>query len=1005
MSAFGKEIRRSITHSLGRFIALFAITALGVGFYAGLRMTGPDMRSAADIFLDDARFMDVRVLSTMGVDAEDIAALAAVEGVEMVMPAYETDILGTLNDEQYVFRMHSLPTSRSASGLLGSGPRVATSAGDYLNNLMLIRGSWPTRPDECLISADRVMTTPPQIGDVIAVTGCSGDLDATLEVRYFTVCGFVKSADYVSGTSLGTSSLGSGTVQHFMYVPETAFAEDFPYTDIYIRVEGAAATVNGSEEYKALVDAVEARIRDMVPALALARTERVKAPYYAELDDAEAELQEGMATWEEGKAEYDANASSYEGQLAQWQAGMNQYRAGQRQYNDGLATYQRAYEAAQRLYEAAVANAGQEAADELFARAFEELAAQKAQLDAAKAQLDATWGQLAWAKAQLDAAAGILDDAKTELDDAKAELDSGASDIAAARQELDDMAPAEYYVLDRPKNYGLVSYDSDSYRIDSIARVFPFIFFLVAALVALTTMTRMVEEERSLIGTYKALGYGKWRITSKYLIYAASASILGSATGIVSLSQVLPKVICTAYNIVYFVPESTYPIDWPLAIMAAALGIGVVLVATYGAAAATLRERPSALLLPRAPKAGKRIMLEYFGPIWERMSFSWKVTCRNLFRYKKRLIMTVIGIAGCTMLLLTGWGLRDAINDIIDVQFGRIVRYNLTISTDDELTPEADAALAAIMADETYVTESTPARKLTLLAVPDNGTDLMVEVIIPKSRMAFADFLEIRERTTGRWLELEYSGVVVTEKLATLLHAEVGDRITLFDEDATGNRTSTSHTMRVAGIMENYVYNYVYMSADLYAEIFGEPPVFNMVMVQATEDPTLREELTGALREIEGVRTVSYNDEIIDTYRTMLKSVDMITWVLIVAAAALAFIVLYNLTNINITERQREIATLKVLGFTRHEVYAYIYREVALLTVLGALVGLALGVWLEGWVVVTAEVDQVMFGRSIHWASYVISLVLTGVFAALVMFIMRRKLDRVNMVESLKSVE
>ena len=535
--------------------------------------------------------------------------------------------------------------------------------------------------------------------------------------------------------------------------------------------------------------------------------------------------------------------------------------------------------------------------------------------------------------------------------------------------------------------------------------MFPFIFFLVAALVALTTMTRMVEEERSLIGTYKALGYGKRRIISQYLIYAATASVLGSATGIVSLSQVLPKVICTAYNIVYFVPESTYPIDWPLAIMAAALGIGVVLVATYGAAAATLRERPSALLLPRAPKAGKRIMLEYFGPIWERMSFSWKVTCRNLFRYKKRLIMTVIGIAGCTMLLLTGWGLRDAINDIIDVQFGRIVRYNLTISTDDELTPEADAALAAIMADETYVTESTPARKLTLLAVPDNGTDLMVEVIIPKSRMAFADFLEIRERTTGRWLELEYSGVVVTEKLATLLHAEVGDRITLFDEDATGNRTSTSHTMRVAGIMENYVYNYVYMSADLYAEIFGEPPVYNMVMVQAAEDPTLREELTGALREIEGVRTVSYNDEIIDTYRTMLKSVDMITWVLIVAAAALAFIVLYNLTNINITERQREIATLKVLGFTRHEVYAYIYREVALLTVLGALVGLALGVWLEGWVVVTAEVDQVMFGRSIHWASYVISLVLTGVFAAMVMFIMRRKLDRVNMVESLKSVE
>ncbi|MBR2789602.1 MAG: ABC transporter permease, partial [Eggerthellaceae bacterium] len=484
------------------------------------------------------------------------------------------------------------------------------------------------------------------------------------------------------------------------------------------------------------------------------------------------------------------------------------------------------------------------------------------------------------------------------------------------------------------------------------------------------------------------------------------ASVLGAVVGVAVLSQVLPRVIHNAYGIVYFVPEGGYPINWGVAAFATLLGVGIILLSTWWAAASTLRQRPGELLLPRAPKAGKRIFLEHVPIIWNNLSFSWKVTCRNLFRYKKRLIMTVIGIAGCTALLVTGWGLRDAINDIIDIQFGRIVSYNLTISTDEEMSEEAEAAMHEVLDDPTFVEESTPVRKVTVLGVPvDGGTDITVEVIVPKSRMAFADFVETRNRTTGEWLELGASGVVVTEKLAKLLGVGVGDRILLYDQDATGNRTDTAHSMRVAGIMENYIYDYVYVAPDLYEEIWGEAPAYNLILAKATDDAAAREELTERLRAVDGVRTVGFTDEIIDTFRTMLSVVDLITWVLIIAAAALAFIVLWNLTNINITEREREIATLKVLGFTRHDVYAYIYREVALLTILGAAVGILLGIWLEGWVVVTAEVDQVMFGRTIHTASYLISLGLTGIFAAFVMLIMRHKLDRVNMVESLKSVE
>ena len=1019
MSAFAKEIRRSITHSLGRFIALFAISALGVGFYAGLLMTGPDMRSSTDDYYDGTHFMDIRILSTLGVDDEDIAAIRAVEGVEEVMPAYETDILGTMNGEQYVFRVQSVPDSAASATRDGV---VVTCADDgYLNRLLLEEGTWPTRAGECVISGDRVMAVEPQVGDIITVTACSGDLEETLTVREFRVTGFVKSPEYISGTMLGSSSLGSGNVGQFLYTPESSFGEDYSYTDIFVRVEGAADLFAISDEYKDRVAEVEERISAMAPALAEARTARVKAPYEEELADAEAELAEGqaeyedgLAEYEDGQAEYEDGKAEYESKLAEWQRGMAAYRSGLAEYNENLSYYEQAID----LLEQARTRAIEEGIDEETANAAYELGVQalaelKTQLDEAKSQLDSSYGTLAWAKSQLDEAASELDgaaaelaDAAAELADALLELEDGQAEIDDARRELAEMEPAEYYVLDRTQNFGAVSHEQDSSRIDSIARVFPFIFFLVAALVALTTMTRMVEEERSLIGTYKALGYGKGRIIAKYLIYAFAASATGAIVGILALSQVLPRVIQNAYGIVYFVPEGAYPVDLGTAAFAGTLGVGVILAATYFAAASTLREKPSVLLMPRTPKAGKRIFLEHVTPIWNHLSFSWKVTFRNMFRYKKRLFMTVIGIAGCTMLLLTGWGLKDSINDIIDNQFGEIVHYNLGISTEDELTDEDHEAIWSVLENPEYVTESTQVQKLSVIAVQTAGTtDISVEILVPKSRMAFADFITMRNRQTGAWLDLTESGVIVTEKLAKLAGVEVGDRLMLWDQDATGNRTTTGHSVRVAGITENYLYDYVYMSPALYEEVWGEEPVYNMVLAKATDDEAGREELTAILRDVAGVKTVTFNDELIETYRTMLSVVTMITWVLIIAAAALAFIVLYNLTNINITERMREIATLKVLGFTRREVYAYIFREIALLTILGALVGLVLGVFMEGWVVVTAEVNQVMFGREIHLFSYLISLALTGVFSAFVMFVMRHKLNNVNMVESLKAVE
>ena len=538
--------------------------------------------------------------------------------------------------------------------------------------------------------------------------------------------------------------------------------------------------------------------------------------------------------------------------------------------------------------------------------------------------------------------------------------------------------------------------------------VFPFIFFLVAALVSLTTMTRMVEEERVLIGTYKALGYSKARITSKYLIYAVVASGVGAAVGIVALSLFLPYFIMNAYSIIYAVPVRPTPIDPGLALLSAGLGVGITVAATCFAAASTLRETPAALMLPRAPKAGKRILLERVKPLWSRMSFSWKVTARNIFRYKRRFFMAVIGIAGCTALLLTGLGLQNAINDIIDKQFGEIYHYNMVVREADDVSQEDASAVDGILADTGLESAHAAAHTENMLAarVDDpNGEQQRFELIVPEDPQQFSEYVTMRERVGHDPLSLDGEGVVISEKLANELGLSTGETMLLFDEDAVGNATGEGREVRVSGIMENYVSQYAFATPEAFGKISGEAPAFTTLFVKATEDETQRAALSDELLAIDGVKTVGFNDETIESYRTMLKSVDAVVVVLVVAAAALAFVVLYNLTNINITERQREIATLKVLGFNAHEVNAYIYRETLLLSAIGALVGCVLGIFMEGFVVVTAEVDQVMFGREIHALSFVIAFVLTMLFSVLVTLFMRKKLSDIDMVESLKSVE
>lgn len=1172
-SAFGKDLRRSITHSWGRFLAIAIIAALGAGFYAGLRMTGPDMRLAGDEYYDGTSLADVRVVSTIGFDEAQIDALRDVEGVSAVMPAREADAISELDGVQYTLCFQSLDVDAAQASTCDDGFTVQSSDGSYLNRPVLKSGTWPTKSDECLLSSDTVWQTDVHIGDKVRLIEGTQDLDDSFAEREFTVVGFVNSSYYTCSTNVGSTSLGSGRLTSFVFVPDSAFADDYPITEAFIAVDGARDLPWASDAYQAKVDEVANRIDAIADDLKASRIEGLQADAQATLDekraeyeqkkaDALAQLDDGQATLDDSKAQLDSAAvelesakatiaqsesqlasgraqyesgvaeladqrSQAQAALAQAQAsideGWAQYHAamqtremlnnkldeaqkGLDQVNNGLAQVAAGIDQTQQAIDGLpTAIAGLQAqidaldpADPTYEKMKAQLEAQKtaleqqldqaqtslpqlqqqqAQLESQKTEIEAGIAQLqagiaqidtetagvpeqlavgeqelaaqkaaanqgfASGQASLDAAAAQLAQGQAQLDEGRAQLKSGQAEyadglsqwengaaeladkraqaeaefadaearLADAQAEVDDIATmdADVYALDLKKNIGAESFRSDAGRIDQIAQVFPLLFFLVAALVSLTTMTRMVDEERVLIGTFKALGYSNGRIASKYLVYAMVASGVGSIVGIALLSQFLPWFIMNAYAIIYVVPCRPTPIDPALFLLAAGLSVGITVAATLFAAMATLREKPAALMLPRAPKAGKRILLERIRPLWSRMSFSWKVTARNLFRYKRRFFMAIIGIAGCTGLLLTGLGLQNAINDIIDKQYGELYHYNAIVRMDSDV---ADAEKNAVAERVEADSEGPKAWVLTenkIVRAPGASDDIdqRVELNVPQDTQEFGNFNTLRTRVGHKPLAIDDEGVLISEKLATKLGVSVDDSIAIYDEDAIGNATGEGREVRVSGIMENYVAQYVLMSPALYESTMGEAPSYATLLANVAEGDDVREVFSDDVLAMDGVKTVTYNDETINSYRSMLKSVDSVVVVLVVAAALLAFVVLYNLTNINITERVREIATLKVLGFTPHEVNAYIYRETMLLSLIGAFVGLFLGIAMEGYVVITAEVDQVMFGREIHTLSFVIAFALTMLFSVIVTLAMKFKLKKIDMVESLKSVD
>ncbi len=663
------------------------------------------------------------------------------------------------------------------------------------------------------------------------------------------------------------------------------------------------------------------------------------------------------------------------------------------------------------------------------------LAASKAQLEESRAELDAAKAELEDARQELDEGweeyeSGLqeLADARQQVEDSEAELadaytqlvegeqeyqdgleeyesakEEAEQELADARQEIEDaqsevdsLSEAEWYVLDRSSNTGFASYQQDAQRMNKLAALFPTVFFLVAALVCLTTMTRMVEEERTQIGGLKALGYSKLDIARKYVGYGLAASLIGGVIGLVLGAVGIPWVIVTCWKVMYDYPGVSLTFSWPTAIVCMLAAVACCTIAVLVAALATLRATPATLMRPKAPEPGKRVWMEYLTFLWKRMSFSQKVTARNLFRYQKRFWMTVIGIAGCAALMVSGFGLRDSIMDVVDLQYEDISTYSAVLYIEDDLDEAEIEELTQAIGEESEI-EDYASCYLTSVTLESSTYSLSGSLLAVEQPEDLEGFWTFRDRTTGESVEMESEGALISEKTADLLGLSVGDSITVISGDDRG-------TVEITGIVENYVQHYIYMTKGTYEQAFGTQPDDNEILLSYPEDADW-ETFGSRLLELDSVSGIYYVSESEDMIRNQLNGVYPAVIIIICAAAALAFVVLYNLSSINITERLRELATLRVLGFRDREMRSYVFRENLVLTLIGMVLGLILGKFFHQYLITTVEVELVMFGRSAHTLSYVLAAGLTLLFALLVNAIAGKRLSKIDMVESLKTVE
>ena len=1073
-----KDIFREIKISLGRFLSILCIVAIGVAFFAGIKASAPDMKNSADTYFDKYNVQDIQVYSTIGLTKKDVAAINKIKGVKSVQPSFSMDTLSQIDSTQMVIKV------------------ISYGIDQKMNKIRVVEGRMPERENECLVeasSATNKLYGTFHIGDTIKLqSGTDEALSKSLKHTKYKIVGTCYNPNYLSYEK-GSSNIGSGTVNSFIYIQNTNVLKDY-YTEVDVCVKGAKDLDCYSDEYFDVVDPVLKKIKKISNKQIDARIQS----YQSELDekkqeatdkfkDAENQFNDAQNKIDSGLSEIQSNELKLQNSKDQINQGWNEYYANL-QLLDNIPTLQNAIaqieESEKKLPELLsqkeqVENGLQQINAEgdlntkrtLIQNAIDfidialkklenypnssdaetiriklnekkellqgqlslidQAIAKKAELEAIlpqiqsgieqiqagvakKAELQSQLNQLLNAKNELNNAYVSLingqaqyEDGVSKIEDAKNELNKSIEQLTLSKAEFNiqkhdalrelsdaqleiDKMEGKWIVLDRNSHYSYRDYGACADRMDGIAKVFPVFFFLVAALVCMTTMTRMVDEQRNEMGTLKALGYSKLQIASKYIIYALIASILGSILGCSLGMYLFPTVIFNAWNTLYNIDQIKFLFQPGLILLASGSVTGITLLATLYSIYSELIEMPSQLMRPKAAKAGKKILLERISFIWKRLSFLQKVTARNIFRYKKRFFMTIIGIAGCSALLVAGFGINDSISDIVNQQYNVIYHYDATVSAK---TSEITSQIKSLKGVKDVYEEDHLA-----VTTKIENKDISTTVHIISNDKKFKDFCTLFNG--NKEFDLDDSSVLISQKMATKLNKKAGDTIKIKDAN---NKVIKA---KIKGVFTNYVGHHIYASESLYKNWNTNAKTTHIYLIKSKKTTKKFERNLGnKIMNIDGVQSVTFYSSLQKNFKDMIKSISYIVVVLVISAACLAFVVLYNLSNVNISERKREIATIKVLGFTRKEVDAYINRETILLTILGSLIGLGIGIGLHHLIMNLAEMDDIMFGRTINSISYVISFVMTIGFSAIINLFMHKKLNNIQMVESLKAVE
>lgn len=1092
-----KLTKREISSSLGRYLAIFAIIALGAGLFVGLRLSRPDFLETYNNYTHETNFYDFRLVSTLGLTDDDLAEVKKLDGVKLAEGAVGADFLFNTADEDNLIMM-------------------AQSIPENVNQIKLKAGRMPEKANECL--ADPDMYSKDDIGSTIKLSKDNSEQTFdTFAYNEYTIVGLADSVLYIN-MERGSSTLGNGSVKGYIYIPMDGFSTDY-YTDIYVCVdsEGYVYSDEYEQSTKKYVDGLEKFMSER----AVIRRDAIIDDAMSQLDDAKKQYEDGKTQYDAAKADYDAGYAEYvqkksdtEAQLekarkeienaesmmgnssvidqkqaeldaakAELDKGQAEYERGLQQFNAkaklayGAVDEQIAYyenRISDKQNDIAAQNAeieslnaqlaeAQANGDSLKARLIEwkiktandrisldnadierynerlevhrqkraevdaELEPYRKQLEDAKAQLDSGYAQIAAGQAELDAAREMISSGgaqleaakkqyeqgkaeaergfaeaekelasgKAQLDAAKAELDKGAAELDSAEKQIKNINHADTYVLDRDTNAGYVCFESDTNVVQSVASVFPVFFFLVAALVCLTTMTRMIADQRTQIGIMKALGYSSGAIIGKYMFYSGSATVLGSIFGIAAGSFAFPAIVWFGYGLIYNLSGLTFTMNWPLALGITAANLLVTLLVTWYCCAKELKCAPADLIRPKAPEAGKRILLERIPTVWNDMSFMQKVSARNIMRYKKRIFMMLLGIGGCTALVLTALGLNDTIQNVVTRQYDDIILYDYEITMAYDMNEEEQE-----------------------IFFRDAGDDIKDAVFLYRGLAEVSGSDAIKNATLTvtdgkklcKYIDLSYDGepidypgrgeAAINYNLARQLGGiEVGDEIKLTTSE------KKELTVTVSALFDNYVDSFVFISPETCEEQLGEVPEYKSALANAPDGADVNRCAEALTHDVDGVRGVTLSTDIKERMSSMLDGLLVVVAAIILCAGLLAFIVLYNLTNINISERIREIATLKVLGFYPNEAAHYVFRENLILTGAGAVFGLGLGVALHAFVMNAIKVDMMYFKPHISFLSFAVSIVITFVFAVIVNAIMRRRIDNIDMAGALKSIE